>query len=556
MNRSRHLSEGPVVPIGFYGSPRPMGWWRVAQTVGAGLDDRERLERLDLPLYLIDGGGDRLEIHDPGSGEPADGPQNGLPMVGYVPPVLPQDLGDAGFCRDHGLHYAYLSGAMANGIGSVEIVEAMGRAGMLGFFGAAGLDPRVIESAVDRIQQNLAGRAYGVNLIHAPQEPLWEKAVADLLIRKGVPLVEASAYLGLTLPVVRYRVHGIHEDAEGRIVTPHRIIAKVSRVEVAAKFLAPPPESFLNQLVAEGFISQEQARLARRIPMAQDITAEADSGGHTDNRPAITLLPTMTALRDAVEAEYAYQVPLRVGLAGGIATPASATAAFAMGAAFVLVGSVHQSCLEAGTSPMVRAMLAEAKQADIAMAPAADMFEMGVNLQVLKRGTMFAMRAAKLYDYYRKYPGLEAIPPLERGQLEKTIFRTSLEEIWEQTRRFFADRDPAQISRAEQDPKHRMALVFRWYLGKSSSWANSGDKDRKIDYQVWCGPSMGAFNQWVKGSFLEDPQNRRVVAVARNILYGAALQRRINFLTSQGVYLENKQISPKTPTQLRSYFIE
>ena len=32
--------------------------------------------------------------------------------------------------------------------------------------------------------------------------------------------------------------------------------------------------------------------------MAEDLTAEADSGGHTDNRPAITLLPTMLALRD------------------------------------------------------------------------------------------------------------------------------------------------------------------------------------------------------------------------------------------------------------------
>jgi NAD(P)H-dependent flavin oxidoreductase YrpB (nitropropane dioxygenase family) len=49
----------------------------------------------------------------------------------------------------------------------------------------------------------------------------------------------------------------------------------------------------------------------------------------------------------------------------------------------------------------VREMLAQAEQADVIMAPAADMFEMGVKLQVLKRGTMFAMRAAKLYELYR-----------------------------------------------------------------------------------------------------------------------------------------------------------
>jgi trans-AT polyketide synthase, acyltransferase and oxidoreductase domains len=44
-----------------------------------------------------------------------------------------------------------------------------------------------------------------------------------------------------------------------------------------------------------------------------------------------------------------------------------------------------------------------------------------------------------------------------------------------------------------------MALVFRWYLGQSPVWANQGDADRKIDYQIWCGPAMGAFNEWVQG---------------------------------------------------------
>ena len=32
---------------------------------------------------------------------------------------------------------------------------------------------------------------------------------------------------------------------------------------------------------------------------------------------------------------------------------------------------------------------------------------------------------------------------------------------------------------------------------------------------------MGAFNEWAKGSFLEDPRNRTVTAVALNLLYGA-----------------------------------
>jgi trans-AT polyketide synthase, acyltransferase and oxidoreductase domains len=431
-----------------------------------------------------------------------------------------EDLGDPTFCADHRIRYPYLAGAMANGIGSADIVEAMGRAGMLAFFGAAGLSVATVEAAIDRIQKNLGDTPYGFNLIHSPGEPSLEGAVVDLYLRRGVRLVEASAFLDLTLPVVRYRVHGIH------------------RVEVASKFLAPPPQRMLQELVRQGDITADQAALASRIPVAQDVTAEADSGGHTDNRPAITLVPTLIALRDRLQEQYRFDEPLRVGAAGGIATPASAAAAFAMGAAYVLTGSVNQACVESGSSDAVREMLAQAEQADTIMAPAADMFEMGVKVQVLKRGTMFAMRAAKLYELYRAYPSLDALSAAERANIEKNLFRAPLTEIWAKTRDFFLQRDPAQVPRAESDPKHKMALVFRWYLGFSSRWANSGEPTRKLDYQVWCGPAMGAFNEWTKGSFLEQPRNRRVVTVAFNILYGAAVLLRLQTLRVQGLPLQ------------------
>ena len=376
-----------------------------------------------------------------------------------------------------------------------------------------------------------------MNLIHSPGEPVLEASIVDLFLRRRVRLVEASAYLDLTLPVVRYRVAGIRRQESGRIEVPNRIIAKVSRVEVASKFLAPPPDRFLRELIAAGDITPEQAEWAARIPMAEDITAEADSGGHTDNQPAIVLLPTMLALRDRMQAQHGYDRPLRVGAAGGISTPWAAAAALAMGAAYLVTGSVNQSCVEAGTSDAVRRMLAQAQQADVAMAPAADMFEMGVKVQVLKRGTLFAMRAARLYELYRTHESLDDIPAAERANLEKTIFRAPISAIWDQTREYFRQRDPARIERAEREPKQKMALVFRWYLGMSSQWANAGDPSRSVDYQVWCGPAMAAFNDWVRGSFLERPEERRVAAVALNILYGAAVLTRARFLAAQGVAL-------------------
>ncbi|MGE3821099.1 MAG: nitronate monooxygenase, partial [Isosphaeraceae bacterium] len=293
-------------------------------------------------------------------------------VVGHLPPCRLENLGDPTFLDDHGLRLPCLAGAMANGIASVELVEAMAGAGMLGFFGAAGLPLRRVEAAVDRLQRSLGSTSpFGFNLIHSPSEPALESGAVDLYLRRGVRLVEASAFLDLTPPLVRYRVAGLRQDLTGRIVADNRVVAKVSRVEVASRFLAPAPAKYLRELVASGAVSPQQAEWAARIPMADDVTAEADSGGHTDNQPAIVLLPTMIALRDRLVAEHGYESRPRIGAAGGISTPWSAAAAFAMGAAYVVTGSVNQSCVESGTSDAVRKMLADARQADVAMAPAA-----------------------------------------------------------------------------------------------------------------------------------------------------------------------------------------
>ncbi len=477
-----------------------------------------------------------------------------LPLLAYVPPLLPGDLGDPAFRADHGVAAAYVAGEMANGIASEALVLEVARAGFLGVFGAAGLPVARVEEAIVRLQAALPGGPWGVNQIHSPDDPRLEAELVDLFLAKGLRFVSATAYLDLTLPVVKYRVAGIHRDPSGKVVVPNRLMAKVSRVEVASRFLSPPPERFLAQLVETGAITAEQAELAKTIPMADDVTAEADSGGHTDNRPLVLLLPALAALRDELARTFRYAVRVRIGAAGGIATPASVAAAFAMGAAYVVTGSINQATLEAGTSDRVRQLLAEAAPTDVAMAPAADMFEMGVKVQVLTRGTLFAVRATRLYELYRAHDGIAALPPPVRDELEKKLFRTTLEEAWEGCRAFFAARDPGQLERAEREPRHQLALLFRAYLGQASKWANAGVADRALDYQIWCGPSMGAFNEWTRGSFLEDWQNRRAVVLAKNLLVGAAMLTRAAALRTQAGALPAgvDHFAPQTPSALEA----
>ena len=488
----------------------------------------DNLRRLDRPLFLTADTANymaQLYVGD------SSAETSSIPFAGMVLPCSVGNLGDASFCCDHQLRYPYVGGSMAKGISSVAMALAFGQAGMLGFFGAAGLSLEVVEDAIIQLKQ--AKIPFGFNLIHSPTEPALEKALIELYLRHDVRLVEASAFLSLTLPIIRYRTHGIYRNDSGEVIAPNRVIAKVSREEVAARFFAPSPAKYLKQLVAEGYLTAEQAEMAAEIPVAQDVTVEADSGGHTDNRPALSLFPTILAQKEQFQQQYNYRFPLRVGLGGGISTPTSAAAAFAMGAAYLVTGSVNQACIESGTCDVVRKMLAETRQADITMAPSGDMFEMGVRVQVVKRGTMFSIRAQKLYDLYRAYDSIEQLPVVEREKLEKTFFKAPLLTIWEQTRSFFAVRDPRQVEKAENDPKYKMALVFRWYLGQSPVWANTGDASRKIDYQIWCGPSMGAFNEWTKDTFLADISQRKVVTVAYNILFGAAVLQRANQLIKQ-----------------------
>jgi len=513
-----------------------------AEEIHAALLETQR------PVYVLLHQGQVVATHE-GEVVPARFSQDGLPALAPLPALPIEQLGDPAFRTCYGLKYALYGGAMANGIASESMVVALGQAGMMGSFGAAGCSPARVEAAIQRIQSELPEGPYAFNLIHSPNEPSLEGRVVELYLKHGVTVVEASAFLALTPTIVQYRAAGLSLDPDGKIRIKNRVIVKLSRKEVAVHFLQPAPVEMLSQLVAEGRITAEQSALAQRIPVADDITVEADSGGHTDNRPLVCLVPTMLALRDEIQARQQYEQPVRVGAAGGISTPSAALAALMMGAAYVATGSVNQACVEAGTCEYVKNQLAKASMADVMMAPSADMFEMGVKVQLLKTGTLFPMRAQKLYELYTKYNSIEEIPVEERTRLEQQILKRPPEQIWQDTVKFFLERDPQQIERAKDNPKRIMALIFRWYLGLSSRWAVAGEKGREMDYQIWCGPAMGTFNDWTRGTYLETPSNRRVADVALHLLSGAAYLYRIQQLKLQGMQLvsELEQYHPQRP---------
>ncbi|KAF7787849.1 hypothetical protein PRUB_a2356 [Pseudoalteromonas rubra] len=440
------------------------------------------------------------------------------------PAITPQQLGATSFRADYGVKYAYVSGGMYRGIASSRLVIAMAQAGLLSFFGSGGLSVDVVEHALNEIQNTLTeGQRFGLNLVCNLTRPEQELALVELCLKRQVRCLEAAAFIRITPALVLYRLRGLTRNEQGQVVSANKLMAKVSRPEVASMFLSPAPDNIVTQLLAEKHITLEQAELSKHIAMCDDLCVEADSGGHTDQGMPAVLLPAMQQLRDTLSAQYQFNTAPRVGLAGGIGTPTSAAAAFMMGADFILTGSINQCTVEADTSAAVKTLLQDINVQDTDYAPAGDMFELGAKVQVLKKGVFFPARAQKLYQLYQHYPSLDAIPAAQRSQLENKVFKKTFNQIWQETSQYLHQQGrSAEVTRAEQEPKYKMARVFRWYFAHSMKLAFAGETQERVNFQVHTGPALGAFNQWVKGTALESWQQRHVADIAQQLMTATA----------------------------------
>lgn len=437
-------------------------------------------------------------------------------------PIAPDRLGSAAFRAAYGVRYAYCAGAMYKGIASADLVIAMGRARLMSYFGTGGLALEEVEAALHRIRRELpAGAPFGMNLLNSLDQPQLEERTVDLYLRAGVRCIEAAAYMQVSAPLVRFRLAGARRAANGAIEVPNRVLAKVSRPEVAQAFMQPAPPELVQQLVQAGRLAREEAQLAGEIPMADDICVEADSGGHTDQGVALALLPAMLSLRQQLQARQRLALPLRVGAAGGIGTPHAAAAAFVMGADFIVTGSVNQCTVEAGISDAVKDLLQDAGVQDTDYAPAGDMFELGAKVQVLRKGLFFPARANKLYELYQRHGSLDEIDERTRRQIEEKYFRRSIEEVWAETRAYYLRTGRMRAEELDR-PRQKMALVFKWYFTHSARLARQGATEQRVDYQVHCGPALGAFNAWVQGTPLESWRERHVADIACRLMEGAA----------------------------------
>ncbi|MCH9647435.1 MAG: ACP S-malonyltransferase [Deltaproteobacteria bacterium] len=415
-----------------------------------------------------------------------------------------QNLGSAEFRSAYGLDLAYLPGSSAPGMRTAQFVAAASRSRLFAFLDVQGESREEIRAEIAETARLCSG-PFGICLWQGGEDSQLEAVLVDEALSQQVRSIEALGYYRITPALVRFRFRGAHRDREGQAVVPHRLLASVSRVGTASLFLNPPPHKIIEDLLHQKLLTAEEGEIARDVPLASDLCALTGSSHGTD---LSTLLPSLLQLRDRLAPPSSPRRRVPVGAGGALGTPDALACAFFLGADFVQTGAINLCAVESAAPKTLKALLASLEPGDTTSAPAASGFSLGSRVQVVKRGSFFAARAQKLYELYRFYPSIEAIPASQREKLESSTFRRTLESVWREVQ------GEPRPEAAETDPKHKMAQVFSWYLRQSQRWALQGNESERLNFQIPCDESVAAFNLSVADTGLSDLSQRTASKMA------------------------------------------
>ncbi len=170
----------------FYGSDDSMqaSWQGPIESILYELEEiREVLLNLEQPVFVVRHQG-RIGITNQGCLAASAKEGDGIDLLSSLAPLPASRFGSPEFISTYGLKSAYMAGAMANGIASVDMVAQLGRAGYLGSFGAAGMAPEKNEVLIQEIKEKITGAPFAVNLIHNPNEPALERKMVELFLKQ------------------------------------------------------------------------------------------------------------------------------------------------------------------------------------------------------------------------------------------------------------------------------------------------------------------------------------------------------------------------------------
>lgn len=423
-------------------------------------------------------------------------------------------LGNIHFMERYKTKYPYVAGPMHKGISGYDFIKRLADRDIIGFVGTGGLALHEVEALVVQLQKDSI-RNYGVSVNFDLADPNYEKELIELLIRENINLLHVSGYFNVTESLVLYKLKGIKKLDNGRIICPNRILLKTSRPEIAQAFMEPASDDMLKKLKEEGKITEEQALLAKKIPVADDVCVMSAAAHKTGMIPLKSLLPQIIHQRNAAYQKYGYEEEIFVGAAGAIGDSASALDAFLLGADFIMTGSINVCTAEAHVSKWVKEKLQKVEIQDTEIIPCSNVYEIGIKMQVLKKGMFFASRALKLYEIYNRITKIEDIESNLLVQIQEKYLGKALEEIYNQMKDNLSS---MQRRRAESDSKYKFGLIIQWYYDLSAECAIQCEDGNNMNCMIPLSSAMGRLNEELKNTVREKWEDRHPDELCKMIM--------------------------------------
>ena len=275
-------------------------------------------------------------------------------------------------CDQLGMEYPVLAFSHCR-----DVVAAVTRAGGFGVLGATTLTPDQLEIELRWIDEAVAGKPYGVDVLIPEKLAGMERgsgfdavALAGLIPEEHRRFLDSLlAEYGIDLPAgddgegwdtARLAGEGTAAGLTGEGALRLIEVALTHPIRLVANALgAPPPEMIKaahNADVPVAALAGKRSHAERHLAAEVDIIVAQgyEAGGHTGEIATMVLVPEVV---DAV-------APRPVLAAGGIARGRQMAAAMALGAQGVWTGSVWLTTQEAETLPVVKEKFLAASSSD------------------------------------------------------------------------------------------------------------------------------------------------------------------------------------------------
>ncbi|WP_459480607.1 ACP S-malonyltransferase [Clostridium saccharoperbutylacetonicum] len=420
------------------------------------------------------------------------------------------------FTGEYKVKYPYVIGGIERGISSKEMIVKSGTEKILSFLGTKKMDLDEIEESIIYIKDRLTeGEPFGINITYDYFNSEISEKIINLCLKYNVKNIEVSGYTNIPNCVIRYKLEGIKRK-NGSLVCENRVFYNTARLNIE-ELLKPISESTVKNLSRER-INYEDVSIFRNISIIDGLTIKCDGNSNNNGFNILNILPVAVRVKNKVLEKFKYMNKIYIGVGGGIGNPEALAVSFMLGADYVVTDSINQCSIEANCSELVKDLLEQVGFEDTIYVPDAERFEIGGKVQVLKKGVMFPSRANKLYELYRQYDSYYEIDEKLRSQVEKKFFMKSFEEYYDECKKGLS---AEEINIIEKDEKKKMAVVFKRYLTESSLLAQKGVDEQRMNFQIYCSPAIGVFNNYVKDSELKDWRKRSVTKIAEVLMNDA-----------------------------------